>query len=756
MLFKRFRESLIAKMILSGGVTLLLCIFLWAGFNVYFYKRNVVTGVMSDIELVSDTILLALHYAMMLDSEEDIKENINNIARQEEIRTIRVYNKQGRIVFSNDPGEVGTVITRESPECRACHQYTPTPPTMPLDKRTRMLDGGEHGQLMAIMTPIANSEGCSPGPCHVHQEDEQVLGLLDVTVSMKEKNAMIRVFERANMGISFLVFAATFLALFTFTFKFIYRPIKRFIKATRNISGGESFIDIDIGQVDEIGTLGEAFNVMGRRVTEKHRELMEQREEFRNLFDNVPCLVSVVDTDYRVIRHNGAYERHFGLPRGKRCWQINKGRSEKCEACPVDNTFRDGRSHMSEESGLSKDGHPIHWIVYTSPVRDKEGRVVAAMEMMIDITRRKELESELAASEHRYHAIFDSIPGAVFVLDRATLEILHCNESAQDIYGWTLDELRGRSFLQFFREGEAADWEAPLRTWPEIELCTHVTRSGAPIFAVVRISPTRFDDRDTLIVTCTDVTKKTEAEQQLIQASKMTTLGEMSTGVAHELNQPLTILKTIANLLSRKVAHNAPLDPEIMEEMASGINTHVDRAAKIIEHMRDFGRKSDLRTMPVQINEVLERGFEFFSRQLEVHNINVIWELDPDLPMILADANRLEQVVINLLLNARDAIEERWKGAGGGADKRIHLTSFSTGDAVAFRVCDTGAGIPASIRERLFEPFFTTKHVGKGTGLGLSISYGIVSDYGGDIKAAPWDAGGACFEISFPRAECGL
>ncbi|MCJ2164806.1 MULTISPECIES: PAS domain-containing protein [unclassified Pseudodesulfovibrio] len=754
-MFKRFRESLIAKMILSGGVTLLFCIFLWSGFNVYYFKRNVLSNVMSDIEMISDTIMLALHYAMMLDNEEDIKENINNISKQEEIESIRVYNKQGRIVFSNIPEEIGTVIGLESPSCWNCHQYDPPPPTMPLSKRTRMVESGKR-QLMAIMTPIANTEGCSPGPCHVHKEDEQVLGLLDVTVNMDAKNSMIMLFERANMGISIVVFAATFLALFAFTYKFIFRPIKRLISATEGISAGRTFSDIRIEQVDEIGTLGQAFNMMGQRVHEKHHELMEQREEFRNLFENVPCLVSVVDTDYRVIRHNSAYERHFGLPMGKRCWQVNKGRIEKCEVCPVDRTFKDGLSHMSEESGLSKEGMPIHWIVYTSPVKNKDGRVVAAMEMMIDITRRKELVNQLAASEHRYHAIFDSIPNAVFVLDRDTLEILNSNESSHDIYGWHHLELRGRSFMQFFREEEALDWEEAVRTRPEIELCTHVTKSGRPIFVFLRISPARFEDRDTLIVTCTDVSRKIEAERQLIQASKMTTLGEMSTGVAHELNQPLTILKAISNLLSRKVETNAPLDPEIMAEMAEGISTHVDRASKIIEHMREFGRKSDLKTMPVQINEVLARGFEFFSQQLIVHNIEMIWELEEGLPLIMADSNRLEQVVINLLLNARDAIEEKWSKHKLDADKRIKITSFSSKGMVVFRICDTGAGIPPSIRERLFEPFFTTKNVGKGTGLGLSISYGIVTDYGGDIKAQSWESEGACFEISFPKAECEL
>lgn len=752
-MLKRFRESLLAKLILFGGVTILLCVFIWTGFNVYYFKRNVVTSVMSDIEMVSDTILLALHYAMLLDSEEDMKENINNIGKQEEIRSIRVYNKDGEIVFSNIPDEVGTVIGMQEPACWTCHQYEPTPPTMPLKQRSRMIEkNGE--QLMAIMTPIANAEGCSPGPCHVHQEDEQVLGLLDVTVSMKKKNAIILEFEKANLGMAAAVFVAIFFSMVAFTYRFVYRPVKRFIAATRGYKADEHFIPIAIEQVDEVGTLAEAFNLMGRRVSEKHRQLVEQREEFRNLFDNVPCLVSVVDLNFRVVRHNTAYERHFGLPMGKRCYQINKGRIEKCEICPVERTFQDGLSHMSEEAGMSKEGKHIHWIVYTSPVRDKEGKIVAAMEMMIDITRRKELEFELAASERRYHAIFDSIPSAVFVLDVDSLEIINCNESAKDIYGWEQRELTGRSFMRFFRQEEAGDWEKVIRSRTEIELCTHVTKSGKPIFVFIRISPAGFDEHDGLIVSCTDITKKMEAEQQLIQASKMTTLGEMSTGVAHELNQPLTILKTIANLIKRKVTNNRPIEKDILEEMADSISTHVDRASNIIGHMREFGRKSDLKTMQVHINEVLKRGFEFFSQQLQVHNIRVIWDLDDNLPMIKADTNRLEQVVINLLLNARDAIEEYSTDKDGLAmEKRVNISSFATEDVVGFRVCDTGAGIPPSIRERLFEPFFTTKHVGKGTGLGLSITYGIVTDYGGDIKVVDWEGDGACFEVTFPKTE---
>ncbi|ACS79429.1 PAS domain S-box protein [Maridesulfovibrio salexigens] len=754
-MFKKYRHTLIMKMLLSGGVTLLLSVILWTSFNVVFFKKNVTGNIQSDIAMLSDTVLLSLHHAMMLDSKEFIQNDINNISRQGEIKSIRVINKKGQIIYSNDPDEILNVIDIKSPPCWNCHQLDNPPATMSLEQRTRLktINGKK---FMGIMTPIPNSEGCAPGPCHVHAKDEQLLGLLDLEISTEKKDSILTTFEQANFGIALVVFIATFGALFVFAYNFIFKPIRTLITATRKFGSAQDFVEIQLAQTDEIGTLADAFNMMGRQVQEKHRALLEQKEEYRDLFDNVPCLVSVVDLNFKVIRHNKAYEKHFGKPRGRQCYQINKDRDRKCEECPVERTFFDLTPHMSEESGLSKDGKPIHWIVYTSPIKDREGKIVAAMEMMLDITRRKELEESLAASELRYHAIFDSIPQAVFVLDAEDLTILNCNDPVEEIYGYSRDMILGSSFLKLFREEEQNDYEHLIKVRKEIGPCSHLTKSGNTIYAMLRISPAEFDGNRTLIVTCSDVTQKLEAEQQLIQASKMSTLGEMASGVAHELNQPLAILKTISNLLMRKVTRNQQVEPKVLKEMAEGVDTHVNRASKIIEHMREFGRKSDMKTMPVQVNDVLRRGFDFFSRQLTLRNISVEWNLNSHLPIIKADSNRLEQVVINLLINARDAIEERWKDSVPLADnKKIYITTDFTDENVVIEICDTGPGIPDPIQTRLFEPFFTTKDVGKGTGLGLSISYGIIKDYNGTISASTKEDLGACFTITFPRGDIG-
>jgi histidine kinase len=231
----------------------------------------------------------------------------------------------------------------------------------------------------------------------------------------------------------------------------------------------------------------------------------------------------------------------------------------------------------------------------------------------------------------------------------------------------------------------------------------------------------------------------------------MATLGAMATGVAHELNQPLSVIKTASNFITKKLTKKEPIEDHILETMAGEIDGQVDRAAKIITHMREFGRKSDVGKKGVQINDVLIRSLEIFLQQLELREIEVVKDLQIDLPTIMADFNRLEQVFINLIINARDAIEERWKGSDcKDAVKKIFLRTKTRDSKVILEVEDTGTGIAKPIRDKIFEPFFTTKKVGMGTGLGLSISYGIVQDYDGSIRVKTEENKGTTFIIQFP------
>ena len=421
------------------------------------------------------------------------------------------------------------------------------------------------------------------------------------------------------------------------------------------------------------------------------------------------------------------------------------------EACPP---LPDCQSHYSEETGVDKDGSVKHWIVRTSPIRDENGEIVAAMEMNLDITERKQLEEKLALSEKKYHAIFNNIPNPVFVLEIRSLEILDCNKSVQSVYGINREALIGTCFLDLFDPDERETIAFRMATTAVLNQARHVVADDRLLYVDIRISPSEYTGQRVLLVTISDVTKRLEAEQQLIQASKMATLGEMATGVAHELNQPLSVIKTASNFFMRKVKKKESIRSEILMTMSEEIDSHVERATKIINHMRQFGRKSDPNLEPVHLNDVLERAFEIFSQQLKVRGIEVLWLTDPQLPKIMGNPSRLEQVFINLLINARDAIEERFEQyPESDAPRTITLTTSSNAKTVSLTVCDSGIGVPRTIREKVFEPFYTTKKVGKGTGLGLSISYGILKECNGSIDVTDNPEGGACFNLHFPIAK---
>jgi len=750
----KLRHSLMAKLIITVGLILLVSMTGWAIANIQSQREKMRAQIVASVDRLSNTIVLGTRYAMMLNSRDDINQIINNIGKQRGVEAIRIYNKDGTIKFSKNMQEVDTSTNIKAEACDICHRTDPPIVDLTLDERTRIIKSDVGYRQLGIIKPIFNDPSCATGDCHFHPQDKQVLGALDVVVSCERTDREILNFEKEIIGLALFVFVLTGGMIFVLFIKFVNQPIRRLIEGTDRIARGQYNEKIQMDANGEFGMLADSINAMGSSIDDKQVELNRQKDEYQRLFDHVPCLITVQDRDYKLIGYNKEFAESFQPQPGDYCYHAYKGLQGKCEKCPVEKTFNDGQSHYSEESGTGKDGKPTHWIVKTSPVTNDAGEVVAAMEISLDITQRKNLENELKKSEEKYRAIFDHIPNPVLVMDRDTFEILDCNDSVFAVYGYLRDELVGRSFLDFFLPEERQHYTRKLRSTALLDQVRHLSKQGKSLFVTIRSSASDYPGGKVLLVTISDITKRLEAEQQLIQASKMATLGEMATGVAHELNQPLSVIKTASSFFMKKIAHKEPIREEILNELSSEIDSHVDRATKIINHMRQFGRKSDINLEPVSVNTVLKKAFEIFSQQLKVRGITVEWDIADPLPQVLADAGRLEQVFINLLINARDSIEEKWEQQGAAAGTgTITLRSNQANGFVRVSVCDTGKGVPPEIVDKVFEPFFTTKKVGKGTGLGLSISYGIIKECGGSIKVQAGDPEGACFILVFPAMD---
>ena len=236
-----------------------------------------------------------------------------------------------------------------------------------------------------------------------------------------------------------------------------------------------------------------------------------------------------------------------------------------------------------------------------------------------------------------------------------------------------------------------------------------------------------------------------EKQEQLIQAGKLATLGELTTGVAHELNNPLNNIGLfIGNTID--LIELGMADPQrILQELHNAMQ-QVRKATEIISHLRTFGRAASVSYEPVVINQVIQRALSLIQEQLRLRQIEVELRFPAEDVIVIGNAIQLEQVFLNLLTNARDAMVDATR-------KIITITCTTQTDMVEISFCDTGPGIPVGFEQRIFDPFFTTKEVGAGTGLGLSITYGIIKEHQGTIMVENHPGEGASFLIQFPRTR---
>jgi C4-dicarboxylate-specific signal transduction histidine kinase len=233
-----------------------------------------------------------------------------------------------------------------------------------------------------------------------------------------------------------------------------------------------------------------------------------------------------------------------------------------------------------------------------------------------------------------------------------------------------------------------------------------------------------------------------DKQEQLVQAGKLATLGELTTGVAHELNNPLNNTALFVGNAVDLIELGTAEKGQIIRELGQALQ-QVRKATEIISYLRTFGRAAPVSREPISLRQAIERALSLMQEQLRLHEIEVTVDLGADDPVVVANSIQLEQVFINLLTNARDAVADSPR-------KAIRISAAAGPTTVEIAFADTGHGIAPCLEQRIFDPFFTTKEVGKGTGLGLSITYGIIKEHGGTISVVSQPGEGATFLIHLP------
>jgi PAS domain S-box-containing protein len=482
------------------------------------------------------------------------------------------------------------------------------------------------------------------------------------------------------------------------------------------------------------------------------KDITDRREaerRYRELFDNIQEGLFFSTPEGRFVEVNDALVTMLGYSSREELLQVDIPTqvyfSPEQRQLHAEALEKDGQMRNFEATLRRKNGSPIYVLINAFGMYDNLGRLLQIRGLMLDVTGLHTFQSELQRERDFSSKILSNTQSLILVADTAGL-ISYANRRWYEA-GFEQHELLGRPLLELAAPGYVRPLsdalQAILRGGQVDNLELQILRGNGHLGQFsVNLSPMRDEQSNinSIVVVMTDITDSAELRGKLVHAEKMAAVGQLVSGVAHEVNNPLTAILGFADLL----LENPDLPATALKDLRV-ILQEAQRTKQIVQNLLSFARQMPPQRNPVQLNVILRRTIQLRSYDFNSHGVEIIEHLDEGLPDVIGDAHQLQQVFLNILNNAYDAVHEV------GRPARIEIMTTKVGDAVEVSFTDNGYGI--SHPDRIFDPFFTTKEVGKGTGLGLSICYGIVKEHAGEILCRNNSNGpGATFIVRFPVA----
>ena len=393
----------------------------------------------------------------------------------------------------------------------------------------------------------------------------------------------------------------------------------------------------------------------------------------------------------------------------------------------------------------SQDGHEVVAVHTTAAIRDPAGKFVRYQGTFVDVTEQREMERRLHREQEFAGRLMDSFPDLVIALDTDG-RYTFVSPQIFEILGFRPEELIGK---RMGGRTDPADRTTMLEMFDDLIMnrlsegqIEYRTQHKNGAWRVFRASARPLHDEtgriNGVIASARDITEQQRLQQQLIQSERLAAMGQMIAGVAHELNNPLTAILGVTELLRDQASD------ETACRQLDLAHRQARRAAHIVQSLLVFSRPSTPRSTLLHLPDLLQRTLQLHEHSLRANHIHVDLAARPDLPTVLGDSNQLTQVFLNLIVNAEQAIHEvRERGT-------LRIRLGVVGERVLITFQDDGVGIRRELLPRIFDPFFTTKRPGRGTGLGLSICMAIIREHNGDISAQPLPDGGSVFTVSLP------
>lgn len=595
-----------------------------------------------------------------------------------------------------------------------------------------------------------------------------------------------------------IVFCGFLVWVFTyFTIKGLTRPVEKLVRATRSLAAGREFEKVEIPGRDEIGVLADSFNTMGAQLTERTRDLESRIKELlvlqgmsaaviENLEEEHICRVCLeaavsalgfdrgilylVDAEKKLIMGRYVHSTEgVGFDEEKmraRAVPLDGGdilaevvRAKKAvnvkspgDAPGVNRRFIEEVATkafclvpvMTERKVLGVIGADNYYsgVVIT----DEQLRNLSLFGNFTALAlENANLVRSVKTSEARYRTVLDNSPDAIIGLD-ASLRVNVWNRGAEALFGYSAGEISGQLVSRLFdplafegvlrqvrKNGVYADCCVPAVTSKGDKLELDVTWAGSG-------GPAERKKEWTVVMRDTSAQRRTRA--QLVQAEKLSAVGQLISGVAHELNNPLGAILGYSEILYKSCAGRASLVPA--EDLETIYESSV-RCGKIIKNLLLFVRETRNNKQAISVAQVVDSSIGLMGYKLKnTENVGVTCRVGSHIPPIMADYHQVEQILVNLIQNACDALAQN-KG-----DKKIGIEALHKGTSVLITVSDNGPGIPRDILPRIFDPFFTTKEEGQGTGLGLPICRRIAEEHGGSITCSSAPGKGTVFTLELP------
>jgi PAS domain S-box-containing protein len=492
---------------------------------------------------------------------------------------------------------------------------------------------------------------------------------------------------------------------------------------------------------DDIRTIHVLKDITDRREAERR---------YRELFDSIQEGLFFATPEGRFLDVNDAMVRMLGYGSREELLRADVG-SHLYPAPAARERFLSklaeyGVLRNYEETLRRKDGTLLHTLQNITAVRDGSGRIAQIRGLMLDVTEQRTFQSQLQRERDFNQKILNTTQSMILVLDTAGL-ISYANRRCYEM-GYQEADLIGHPLVDWIEPGHRQDFEGALDTTAHgqqvenIELRLRRSDSSMGHFSI-SLSPMRDETNavNSVVVVMTDITDATLLQANLAHSEKMATIGRLVSGVAHEVNNPLAAILGFTDLLLE--------NPEVPESARGDLQIilqETQRTKDIVQDLLSFARQRPVQRELVSVNNVLRQTIKLRSYDFASHGVEVIEEFDEALCPALGDAQQLQQVFLNILNNAYDAVQD------SGRRGRIVIQTSLHNNSIEVSITDNGTGI--SDPQRIFDPFYTTKHAGKGTGLGLSICYGIVRAHGGEIHCRNNESEpGSTFLVRLPLAE---